>query len=1460
MATRIIENLILDDDNHTVENWLERLEQAIDIAILNAEDKLPTDADQKAVRINELKRSYLLSSLGPSSYKLLKSYCTPEKPNEKTYDQLVQLLQRKLAPKTNIVSEQYGFNLLKQEASETITLFMARVKEKATRCGFANQYDSMVRNRFICGLRNEKIRTSLLSDCKDDTTSDAVLDKALTKEQANQSNTSMNSVNYVRPTSSNKQSSKQIQNKTSQSHNKPRGAKNNVVCEQCTLKGHSKSECRTRCKYCKTVGHIVKQCAKAKRKRSSQHHVETEQREDGDEDTHYVFRVGEVTGDKGMSHDCMLSTCGCCEPLRIKSSNVNAKALGHGNLVSSQNVDSDLDSSPIENSLIDSIENSSVKIVDNNQFSKPFLEILINGNPLKMELDTGSSLTCISKENFDKLGLENCDISNCNERLCVANYQFETASMKAQVTVEFRGNTWVLPLYVVDCRFPTLLGRGWIAAIFGPNWFDRLISVVGNHQLNSVTQRSHEEFITRVKKSSVFDPGVGEVVGFEASLDLKPDCRPKFCKARPVPFAIKEKIGSTIDDLVSSGMWKPVNHSEYASPIVPIVKEDGTIRICGDYKATVNPNIDTAVYPLPTIEDCLAELVGGDKFTKLDIKQAYNNLRLREDDMKLVTVNTHKGLFAPTRLPYGISSAGAIFQRKMDQILAKMPGVACRVDDIIITAHDDETHMRRVEEVIRRLEAAGFHCRWDKCKFMQPSVVYLGHLISKLGIKPLQCKVETIRKAKYPENVTQLISFLGAVQYYSRYIPHMSTVVEPLNRLRSASTPWRFGDPEKRSFDELKKALSSERVLAFYNPALDLKLDADASSVGLGAVLSQIDEQGREQPVEFISRTLSAAERNYSQIEKEGLAIVWAVKRLHRYLYARPFTLVTDHKPLESIYHPHKSIPEMGISRLQRWALFLSSYQYKVKFRPTQKHSNADMCSRFPLSNKENREETDSLDIGTVHRVTSESESLSSVFSVHHLGDDKPLLDPETIVLHTRRDPVLGKVLYYIKEGWNEKASADSKLAPELKPYFDRRTELSMDSGCVLWGSRVVIPGKLRSDILSLLHSTHMGMSSMKALARGYVWWPNLDSDIESVAHSCEACKINQRMPPASVPHPWVKPSGPWERVHLDFCGPFFNAMWLVVICAYSKWIEVIRMSSTKSGPVIHELRTLFSRFGIPRVIVSDNGPQLVSHEMSDFMARNGVKHILIPSYHPASNGQAESIVGKFKSGMKRMMLKNPDIMCNLANWLMGYRNTPHPATGIEPSMAMMGRRARNALSMLHPLNNSRRHNKLLAHEQKVIEKETVKRQFSVGENVLFWNTHRQSWCRGTIKELLGSKVFLIETDEGQTRKHLDQITKEGHSISEKTAALDSLEPLPTPDRTEPIVVTQGHDHEAAIPVVKHDIESPEPSLTKPSIEKHDLIPPNLPELPRCKLGIRERKGPDRLAYHKLGGENTKNS
>ena len=301
-------------------------------------------------------------------------------------------------------------------------------------------------------------------------------------------------------------------------------------------------------------------------------------------------------------------------------------------------------------------------------------------------------------------------------------------------------------------------------------------------------------FFRDLSNNPIFQPGVRVVKDFEAEVHVKPSIRPVFRKARTVAYALRDKVKEDLRRQEEAGLIVKVNHSKFASPIVTVRKSDGGLRICGDYKATINPQLDTKQYPLPTEEECFHPLRGGEKFTKLDIRQAYNQILLSDEARKFLTMNTPLGLYEPTRLPFGLSSATAIIQERMDKILEGIPMTVCRVDDICISGKTPEEHMENVSRVVKRLEEAGFRCRLEKCLFYQDQVIYLGHRVSSEGICPIEDKVTTIKSAKYPENVSQLVSFLAAINYYSKYIKNMSLIAEPLNKLRQKGVKWKFGD------------------------------------------------------------------------------------------------------------------------------------------------------------------------------------------------------------------------------------------------------------------------------------------------------------------------------------------------------------------------------------------------------------------------------------------------------------------------------------------------------------------------------------------------------------------------------------------------------------------------------------------------------------------------------------------
>ena len=569
--------------------------------------------------------------------------------------------------------------------------------------------------------------------------------------------------------------------------------------------------------------------------------------------------------------------------------------------------------------------------------------------------------------------------------------------------------------------------------------------------------------------------------------------------------------------------------------------------------------------------------------------------------------------------------------------------------------------MKTLDQVLTRVESAGLHLKQNKCAFLLPAVKYLGHKISAEGQQPTEEKVRAIKEAPLPNNVSQLRSFLGLVNYYSKFLPNLANTLAPLYSLLQKTKPWSWEAPQKKAFEEAKRQLTSQSLLVHFDPSKELILSCDASPYGIGAVLSHVMPNGTEQPIAFTSCSLSKAELKYAHLDKEGLAIIYGVKKVHQYLFGRQFTICSDHKPLQHIFAETRPIPSLASARLQRWALTLGAYSYQIQYKPGKDNSNADVLSRLPLP-----ESPSSVPLPG-----------ETVFLLDTLQTSP--VDATQIRTWTNSDPLLARVRDMVLKGWSNTSEED------LKPYQHRQNELSVHAGCILPGNRVVIPSAGYQKVLELLHQGHPGITRMKALARSFVWWPGMDSDLENKVKLCPSCQQNQKTPEVAPLHPWEWSQKPWSRLHIDYAGPFLGKMLLVTVDAYSKWLEVQVVNTATSHVTIERLQTLFATHGIPEVVVSDNGTQFTSTEFSQFMIKNGIRYIKTAPYHPSSNGLAERAVKTFKEGMKKCRSESESIECCLARMLFQYRITPHSTTGVSPSKLLYGRRIRSHLDLIQP-------------------------------------------------------------------------------------------------------------------------------------------------------------------------------
>jgi len=887
------------------------------------------------------------------------------------------------------------------------------------------------------------------------------------------------------------------------------------------------------------------------------------------------------------------------------------------------------------------------------------------------------------------------------------------------------GNTQELKLHVVDVQAKPLLGRDWLR-VFGKQ--KDLLSVFNVHSLYD------EAFVTElIKDYDVFNGELGTLKKITGKLYLKPDVKPVFCKARSLPYAMKSKVEAELQRLQTDGIIEPVSWSDWATPIVPVLKKNGSVRLCGDFKVTVNPVLNVEQYPMPKVEDIFASLGGGKRFTKLDLKDAYLQMEMDDESRSLLTINTHKGLFRYNRLVFGIASAPALWQRAMDQVLKGLPGCFCMLDDMIITGKNEKEHLANLKAVLSRLCEYGLRLNSKKCEFFKSEVEFLGHVIDEKGLHKSSSKVNAILNCAKPENVTQLRSFLGLVNYYHKFIPNLSSLIYPLRRLLESNVKWEWSSECDKAFSDVKACMVSEQVLTHYEPDLPLKLACDASAYGLGAVLSHVWPNGEEKPIAFASRSLTKAEKNYSQIDKEALSIVWGVQKFHNYVYARFFTIETDHKPLTSIFHPKKGIPVMTAARLQRYALLLSAHNYSIQYRNTAKHCNADGLSRLPLP-----------------EVVDKDEDYADCFYCEQF--QKLPVTAATIAKETRKDKTLARVLASVLSGnW--------VLNKDLKLFYEKRNELSVCQDCIVWGPRVVIPEVLRSALLDELHMGHLGIVKMKNIARSYAWWPNIDQGIENLVKSCDGCLQTRNKPSAVKLHPWQLAEKPWQRIHIDFAGPFLGKMFLIVVDAFSKWPEVFVMNSTTTFNTINELRVLFSRWGLPEQIVSDNGPQFKSNEFRCFLEENGIIHHTTAPYFPATNGQAERFVQTMKKALTAARGENEGILLKLSRFLLAYRNASHALYNESPAMLFLKRKLKTRLDFIQPKAEDRAKRKILKQIENAKREEPIPFEINQRVATLDHRLNTKKWIIGTIESVLGSLMYSVRINpEVVWKRHHSQI------------------------------------------------------------------------------------------------------
>lgn len=723
------------------------------------------------------------------------------------------------------------------------------------------------------------------------------------------------------------------------------------------------------------------------------------------------------------------------------------------------------------------------------------------------------------------------------------------------------------------------------------------------------------------------------------------DSEPVVYRPYRLAFTERQRVRDMVQEMLDSGIVRESN-SPYASPIVLVNKKSGEKRLCVDYRA-LNKKTKREHYPLPRIEDQLDLLSGSSLYISLDLASGYYQIPIAEESREKTAFVTPDGQFEYNRMPFGLVNAPSVFQRTINKIVQKSPVrsyVLVYMDDILIPASSFDEGLQRLQEVLDLLKENGLTLKLSKCNFFYNKIDYLGYEVSSAGVRPGTLKTEAVSKFRPPKNVHEVRRFLGLSSYFRRFVKNFALLARPLTALLKKDSPWRWGEDEINAFDTLKKQLIERPILTIYNPSLETQLHTDASKHGVAGILMQKDETGLLKVVAYYSRQTSIDEQKLHSFELETLAVIASLVKFRVYLLGVKFKIITDCNALRSTLVKRDLIP-----RISRWWVQFLEFDCEIEYRSGEKMAHVDALSRCPVdSSRTDDHVIDVLTVNTDDWLTTVQQADEEIKRVASVLDDPKTR--EVLDIYNN---------YKMKNGRVFRITSDNN-------------------------ERWVVPKGARWQILKSNHDDigHFGIDKTLARIQATYWFPKMRRFVKKYVASCLECAHHKipSGPKSGELHPIPKIDKPFHTIHGDHLGPFIrtkrgNTYILVIIDAFTKFINLTAVRNTKSSTSIRVFKEHFSYFGTPTRLITDQGTSFTSKLFKSFVVTAGIKHICNAVATPRANGQVERYNRTILASLGAMNHDQPNGKWDehLPDLQLGINTTINATTKKTPTELLFG-------------------------------------------------------------------------------------------------------------------------------------------------------------------------------------------